>query len=640
MGLFQIFDPSAKPVPIGIDLGTTNSLVAWVADGNPECILDCDDDPIVPSVVAYLRDGTLNVGKPALAYLETQPSETIVSVKRLMGRGHDDAQTQRDRAYRFLPMQEGQSNVVRFAVHDRAVTPVEVSAEILRTLKRQAEDKLHAVGGAVITVPAYFDDAQRQATRDAARLAGIDVLRLLNEPTAAALAYGLDREKTQGTFAVFDLGGGTFDVTVLTLDDGVFQVRATGGDSQLGGDDLDRAIALAVLAEVGQQDTRDKSLWRACMLEARKLKHALTDADEAVFSLDHASLTLSRAVTRATFDQWIRPVVERTGPACKRVLRDAGIPAGSLDGVVLVGGSTRVPLVRAYVRELFGREGLTDIDPEQVVALGAAVQADILAGTQQNDALVVDVCPLSLGIETMGGLVEKIIARNSTIPCARAQQFTTYADGQTAFDVHVLQGERELARDCRSLAKFKLSGIAPMTAGAARLMVTLRLDENGMLTVSARDEATGNEHTVEVTPSYGLSDDDIEKMLIDSYEHAEGDIKARVLTERSVEAEQTLAATRKALVSDGELLDEDERAELDGAMAALEGALQERNAEKIRMRSEAVDRASVPLAERRMNRAIRDAMRGRSVEEVAEQVEHARGVDAHVAEHSARRDET
>jgi molecular chaperone HscA len=595
---------------------------------------------MVPSVVAYTRDGAVLVGKSAVNLLSTQPNETLVSVKRFMGRGADDAETRREHGYTFAPMREGDANVVRFLVHGREVTPVEVSAEILRALKVQAEEKLQRVGGAVITVPAYFDDAQRQATKDAARLAGIEVLRLLNEPTAAAIAYGLDQQKTTGTYAVYDLGGGTFDITILSLDDGVFQVRSTGGDSQLGGDDMDRAVAMAILQEHHVNAEQQRAVWRQAMVEAKRVKHELTGGDQAIFAMDAPSVgvNISRPVSRAEFDQWITPVVERTGPACRRALKDAAILPANLDGVVLVGGSTRVPLVRSFVEKIFGRAGLTDIDPDQVVALGAAIQADILAGTQQNEALVVDVTPLSLGIETMGGIVEKILPRNTPIPTARAQQFTTYADGQTGFELHVVQGERELARDCRSLARFTVTGITPQTAGAARLKITFRVDENGLLTVTARDESTQRESKVEVKPSYGLSDQDIEQMLLDSFEYAEADLAARVLAERTVEAKQVLEATRKALQKDGDLLDEDERAELDGALAATELAVSKQHAEQIKLRMEALDRASVPLAERRMNRAIAGAMKGRDVQSVAEQVQHARGVDSHVTEHTQRRE--
>ncbi len=638
MGLIQIFDPTAKPTPIGIDLGTTNSLVAWVSDGQPQAILDCDNDPMVPSVVAYTREGAVLVGKLAVNMLTTHPRETLVSVKRFMGRGADDAETKREHGYTFAPQREGDSNVVRFVVHNKEVTPVEASAEILRALKTQAEEKLQKVGGAVITVPAYFDEGQRQATKDAAKLAGIEVLRLLNEPTAAAIAYGLDRQKTTGTYAVYDLGGGTFDITILSLDDGVFQVRSTGGDSQLGGDDMDRAVAEQLMNEHNVPADKQRAVWRSAVVEAKRVKHELTEQDEATYALDAHGVAFSTQLTRARFDQLIGPVVERSGPSCRRALKDAGILPADLDGVVLVGGSTRVPLVRSFVEKIFGRPGLTDIDPDQVVALGAAVQADILAGTQQNEALVVDVIPLSLGIETMGGIAEKILTRNSSIPAARAQQFTTYADGQTGFELHVVQGERELAKDCRSLAKFTVKDIVPQTAGSARLLVTFSVDENGMLTVTARDESTHRETRVEVKPSYGLSDEDVEQMLLDSFEYAESDLAARVLAERTVEAKQVLEATRKALALDGDLLDEDERAELDGALAATEQAVQKQHADQIRLRLEALDRASVPLAERRMNRAIVSAMKGRTVETVAEQVQHARGVDSHVTEHSQRRE--
>jgi molecular chaperone HscA len=644
MGLLQIFDPKARPTPVGIDLGTTNSLVAWVADGTPMSVLDCDNDPLVPSVVAYMPDGQVIVGKAARDLALKHPRETIVSVKRFMGRGADDPETRRLGPYEFAPKSEGASNTVRFVVHGKTLTPVEVSAEILKALKTAAEEKLQNVGGVVITVPAYFDDAQRQATQDAGKLAGLEVLRLLNEPTAAALAYGLDKGKKQGTFAVYDLGGGTFDITILTLDDGVFQVRSTGGDSQLGGDDMDRALAEVLLREAGSKmpghegagaDASPEAL-RAAITAAKQAKHDLTANDVANVDVTLGERRVVRKVTRAEFDALVKPIVERTGVACRRALKDAGVKPEQLDGVVLVGGSTRVPLVRSFVKELFKQEPLTDIDPDQVVALGAAVQADILAGTQQNEALVFDVTPLSLGIETMGGIVEKIIPRNTTIPAARAQQFTTYADGQTGFDLHVLQGERELARDCRSLARFTLRGIPPMVAGAAKLELTFRVDADGLLEVHAKELTTGVETTVEVKPSYGLTDEDVERMLVESFEHAEEDIAARQRIERTVEAERVIAATEEALAKDGDVLDEDERAQVDGAIKALRDAITKGDPRMLTLRTEALDRATQPLAERRMDRAIAGAMRGRGVDEVEKQVEHSAGVDAHVAEHAAR----
>ncbi len=622
MALFQIFDPSARPTPIGIDLGTTHSLVAYTVDGRPECVLDCDMSPLLPSVVHYLEHGGVMVGNAGKEKAALHPRETLVSVKRFMGRGADDAETRRMGPYDFAMPEAGQSNTVRFKVHGRTLTPVEVSAEILRVLRTNAEEKLRTIGGAVITVPAYFDEAQRQATKDAAKLAGLEVLRLLNEPTAAALAYGLDKGRTRGTFAVYDLGGGTFDVTILSLDDGVFQVRSTGGDAQLGGDDMDRAFAEWVFRHMGVDPaTASPQLVRAALDAARVAKHELTDRPTTVIAVTAGGTTFERSVRRTEFEDIVRPVIERTTPAVKRALRDAGLRPEEVDGVILVGGSTRVPAVREHVKKLFGQEPLSDIDPDQVVAFGAAIQANLLAGDgAQDDALILDVIPLSLGIETMGGVAEKILPRNTTTPAGRAQQFTTYADGQTGFELHVVQGERELAADNRSLAKFTLKGIPPMPAGAAKLEVTFRVDADGMLTVTARELNTGIEQHIEVTPSFGLSGDDVERMLLESYEHAESDLAARQLRERIIEGERVIAATEAALKVDGDLLDEDERAELDGALKALRDAIAAQDGKKIHHRTDGLDRATQPLAERRMDRAVQQAMKGRAVAEIEDTV--------------------
>ncbi len=622
MALFQIFDPTARPTPIGIDLGTTHSLVAYTVDGRPECVLDCDLNPLLPSVVHYLQHGGVMVGTEGKGKAALHPRETLVSVKRFMGRGADDPETRRLGPYDFAMPEPGQSNTVRFKVHGRTVTPVEVSAEILRALRTQAEGKLRTLGGAVITVPAYFDEAQRQATKDAAKLAGVEVLRLLNEPTAAALAYGLDKGRTRGTFAVYDLGGGTFDVTILSLDDGVFQVRSTGGDAQLGGDDMDRLLAEWVFGHLEIDSAQAApGLVRAVLDAARTAKHDLTDRPDTVIAVDVDGVTFERSIRRTEFEDIVRTVIARTTPAVKRALRDAGLRPDEIDGVILVGGSTRVPAVREHVQSLFGQEPLSDIDPDQVVAFGAAIQANLLAGDgAKDDALILDVIPLSLGLETMGGVAEKILPRNTTIPAGRAQQFTTYADGQTGFEVHVVQGERELAADNRSLAKFTLRGIPLMPAGAAKLEVTFRVDADGMLTVTARELNTGIEQHIEVTPSFGLTGDDVERMLLESYEHAESDLAVRQLRERITDAERVIAATEAALRVDGDLLDEDERAELDGALKALREAIAAQDGKKVHLRTEGLDRATHPLAERRMDRAVQHAMRGRAVQEIEDTV--------------------
>jgi molecular chaperone HscA len=621
MALLQIAEPGQSPEPharkraVGIDLGTTNSLVASVRDGIAVTLADAQGEHLLPSVVRYRATEPPLVGGEALAGAAQDPHNTISSVKRLMGRGADAVKGLGDELpYRLAASDSGMPSLQTVAGNK---SPVEVSADILSALAKRAREALGGeLDGAVITVPAYFDDAQRQATKDAARLAGLNLLRLLNEPTAAAVAYGLD-QKEEGVIAVYDLGGGTFDISILRLNRGVFEVLATGGDTALGGDDFDRLLAQYLLQQSGLADRLDPSSARGVTTLARRIKERLTEEEEVTETLSAGGQSVTVRVSRAQFEALIEPLVKRTLRTCRRALKDAGIDKTEIAEVVMVGGSTRVPRVRAAVGEFFGRAPHIDIDPDRVVAIGAALQADVLVGNKpDSDMLLLDVLPLSLGLETMGGLVEKIIHRNTPIPVARAQEFTTYQDGQTAMAIHVLQGERELVSDCRSLARFVLRDIPPMAAGAAKIRVTFQVDADGLLSVSAQELSTGAVSSIQVKPSYGLSDEAIAQMLKDSYRHAAEDLEARNLREQQVEAERIITALRTAMAQDRELLSEAEAAGLEAEMANLERLIETADYRRIAAGIEQLAKASDFFASRRMDQSISRALSGHTIDEI------------------------
>lgn len=620
MALLQIAEPGMSTAPhqhrlaVGIDLGTTNSLVATVRNSIPEVLTDEEGRALLPSVVHYMKNGHAQIGYKALAAQNTDPKNTIASVKRFMGRGLKDIAYVENLPYDFLDT----PGMVQLKTVAGVKSPVEISAEILATLRQQAEDALgDELVGAVITVPAYFDDAQRQATKDAAKLAGLNVLRLLNEPTAAAIAYGLDNA-SEGVYAVYDLGGGTFDVSILKLTKGVFEVLSTGGDSALGGDDFDHRLLCWIIEQAKLSPLSDEDL-SILMVKSREAKELLstkaeTHIDAALGSGEEVHLT----VTAADFVQMTQHLVAKTITPTKKALRDADLTVDDVDGVVMVGGATRMPHIRKAVGEFFQATPLANIDPDKVVALGAAVQANLLAGNRAagDDWLLLDVIPLSLGIETMGGLVEKVIPRNSTIPCARAQEFTTFKDGQTAMAIHIVQGERELVSDCRSLARFELRGIPPMAAGAARIRVTYQVDADGLLSVSARELRSGVEASISVKPSYGLADDQIAQMLQDSFKSADVDMALRALREEQVEADRIVLATQSALDADGALLTDDERNAVTSLLAAVQQSSKGDDHHAIKAAVEALAQGTEEFAARRMDRSVRTALSGKKLDEI------------------------
>ncbi|MBS7807424.1 Fe-S protein assembly chaperone HscA [Variovorax sp. PCZ-1] len=618
MALLQISEPGTSPDPhtrriaIGIDLGTTHSLVASVRNGVAECLPDDEGRAILPSVVRYLPENKREIGYLAGENTAQNATNTIASVKRLMGRGLNDIADADKLPYKLI----AEPGMVKIETLHGPKSPVEVSAEILATLRFRAEDTFDEdIYGAVITVPAYFDDAQRQATKDAAELAGLNVLRLINEPTAAAVAYGLDNA-SEGVYAVYDLGGGTFDISILRLSQGVFEVLSTGGDSALGGDDYDAALAEFILAQTGK--TADTAAEKAQIKAlARQIKEQLSTTDLVAFSADSMPAIGQFSIKKADFEQITAHLTAKTLQAVRKALRDAKLTKEDIQGVVMVGGSTRMPQVQHAVQEFFGKPPLNNLNPDEVVALGAAISANQLAGNNpQGDLLLLDVIPLSLGIETMGGLSERIIPRNTTIPTAMAQDFTTYQDGQTALSLHVIQGERDLVKDCRSLARFTLRGIPPMVAGAARIRVTFTVDADGLLKVDAKEQISSVETSIDVKPSYGLSDDDIARMLQDSFGTAQEDMAARALAEARLEADRMVLATRSALAADGDLLSSDERVQIDALIEASIAGKAFEDAAKVEAATEALAKGTEAFAAERMNAGIRRALAGKNVNKV------------------------